>query len=182
MVDDEGLGGDFDGGEAEAEGIDVPVGERVGIVRGDYAFGQLGVGVVDPVENKVVVAGEAGVVLDGMACGVGGEVLREVLHGCVEEGLDLSITTLGHQNSTACELDAGWEGCAGFGFSEARGAFAWFDGPAGDGRARNHVGDEMAAVGEHGLQHLPEHWLLVEGEALLLPLGEVCLGDFSVDS
>ena len=39
----------------------------------------------------------------------------------------------------------------------------------------------MTAVGEHGLQHLAEHRLLVEGEALLLPLGKVGFGDFGVD-
>ena len=37
-----------------------------------------------------------------------------------------------------------------------------FEGEAGDGWAGDHVGDEVAAVGEHGLQHLPEHGLLVE--------------------
>ena len=60
-------GGDFDRGEAEAEGVDVPVGERVGVVGVDHAGGEFGVGVVEPVDDEVVVAGEAGVVLDGVA-------------------------------------------------------------------------------------------------------------------
>ena len=58
MVDDEGVGGDFGGGDAEAEAVDVPVGEGVGIVGVDGTFGQLRVGVVDSVEHEVVMAGE----------------------------------------------------------------------------------------------------------------------------
>lgn len=67
MFDDEGVGGDFGGGKVEAEAFDVPMGERVGVVGGDGALGQLGVGVVEPVDDKVVAAREAGVVLDRAA-------------------------------------------------------------------------------------------------------------------
>ena len=52
MVDDESIGGYLDGGNAEAEAVDVPVGERVGIVGGGYTLGELGVGSCTQLSTK----------------------------------------------------------------------------------------------------------------------------------
>ena len=67
MVDDEGVGGDFDGGEAKSKRFDVPMGERVGVVRGGGACRPVGFGVVHRVDDEVVAARKAGVIQDGAA-------------------------------------------------------------------------------------------------------------------
>ena len=46
--------------------------------------------------------------------------------------------------------------------------------------AGHMVHDQMAAVGEHGLKQLLEHFLFIEGQALLLPLSKVGLRNLGV--
>jgi hypothetical protein len=64
VVDDEGFRGNVDGGSAKAEGVDAPMGERLGVVGGDKALTAGMAGIVDPVDHEVVAAG---VVQDGAA-------------------------------------------------------------------------------------------------------------------
>jgi hypothetical protein len=105
VVDDEGVGGDFDGGDAEAEAVDVPVGEGVGIVGVDGTFGQLRVGVVDSVEHEVVMAGEASVIQDGVT-----EVLKRQIFcqdghgGRVEAHLRFAFSMVANRYATVCKL------------------------------------------------------------------------------
>ena len=78
MVDDEGISGELGGGEAEAKAVDVPVGERVGIIGGNDAFGQLRVRVFDPIQDEVIATSEASAIQYGVASGVYGQVLCKV--------------------------------------------------------------------------------------------------------
>ncbi|HXC95781.1 MAG TPA: hypothetical protein VNU92_08765 [Edaphobacter sp.] len=79
-VDDEGVNRKLRGCEVEAKGFDVPMGEGVGVVRCDKAFGHFRVEVIDPVDDKVMTAREARMVLDWVASGGLGKVDRKVCH------------------------------------------------------------------------------------------------------
>ena len=181
MVNDEVIDGDFGGREVQAEGLDVPMEDRIGIIPIGGARGQLGVRIVDPVEHKVVAATEAGVIFDGMPRGPSGKEVSKVGHGSVVKVLvKLLSPSVFDSDAAIRELHAGWECFPGLRWGEMRIMLTEVEREADD-FPRHAMNDKLAALDQHGLQHLAKHWFLVKRRALLLPSSQVGLGDLCVN-
>src|SRR5450631_4243502 len=120
-------------------------------------------------------------VFDRMTRGPSRKELGEVGHGGVVEVLvKLLSPSVFDSDAAVGKLHAGWEGFPGLGWGEMWIMLTEVEREADD-FTRHAMNDKLAALGQHGLQHLAKHWFLVKRRALLLPCRAIGLGDLCVD-